>query len=100
MTVDILTEYILMKDVFMVEAGWKGWKKKSVNKFSSSLVKGGAKKKGFFDKCVNRMRGKVKSPEGFCAGAKDEAYGSTHWRGKAKSSNEVRKDVKKYKNVK
>ena len=46
------------------------------------------------------MTGKVENPEGFCAGIKDEIYNSTHWRGKDKSPEEVRKDVKAHKNVK
>jgi hypothetical protein len=86
------------------KGGWKnlpkGWHDKSVKKFGKSLVKGGAKKEGFFDKCVDRMRGHVKNPEGFCAGVKDKSYGSTHWRGKGKSEKEVTKDVKQHQNVK
>jgi hypothetical protein len=81
------------------EAGFKhypkGWTGKSVKKFSSSLVKGGAKPKGFFEKCVEKMRGKVDNPEGFCASAKDEVYKSTGWRGKNKTPAEVAKAIKK-----
>lgn len=84
---------------FLGEAGFKhypkGWSGKSVKKFSSSLVKGGAKPKGFFDKCVEKMRGKVANPEGFCAAAKDEVYKSTGWRGKGKTPSEVAKSIKK-----
>ena len=78
----------------------KGWSNKSVKKFGKTLtksMKGGVKSKGFFDKCVNKMRGKVANPEGFCAGVKDETYGSTGWRGKGKSPAKVRADVKKAK---
>lgn len=85
------------------EAGFehkpKGWTDKSVKKFGNTLVKGGGKKKGFFDKCVKRMQGKVKNPEGFCAAIKDESYGSTYWRGKGKTPQEAGKDIKKHKNV-
>lgn len=81
------------------EAGFrnypKGWTGKSVKKFSSTLVKGGAKPKGFFEKCVEKMRGKVDNPEGFCAAAKDEVYKSTGWRGKDKTPAEVAKAIKK-----
>jgi hypothetical protein len=81
------------------EAGFKhypkGWSGKSVKKFSGSLVKGGAKKEGFFEKCVKRMKGKVENPEGFCASAKDEVYKSTGWRGKNKTPSEIAKDIKK-----
>jgi len=86
-------------DTFLGEAGFKhypkGWTGKSVKKFSSSLVKGGAKPKGFFEKCVEKMRGKVDNPEGFCAAAKDEVYKSTGWRGKDKTPAEVAKAIKK-----
>lgn len=87
-----------------LEAGFarypKGWSNDSVKKFGRTLskkMKGGVKSKGFFDKCVNKMRGKVDNPEGFCAGVKDETYGSTGWRGKDKSPGQVRADVKKTK---
>jgi len=89
------------------EAGFetkpKGWTGKSVKKYSStfsSKMKGNVKSKGFFDKCVKKMQGKVESPEGFCAALKDEAHGSTYWRGKDKSPKEVKKDVAIHKNVK
>ena len=87
-----------------MEAGFnkypRGWSNDSVKKFGKTLsknMKGGVKSKGFFDKCVNKMRGKVENPEGFCAGVKDETYGSTGWRGKDKSPAKVRADVKKAK---
>jgi len=87
-----------------MEAGFtrypKGWSNDSVKKFGKTLskrMKGGVKSKGFFDKCVNKMRGKVDNPEGFCAGVKDETYGSTGWRGKGKSPGQVSADVKKAK---
>ena len=50
-----------------------------------SLVKGGGRKKGFFKKCVEKMKDKMENPEGFCASVKDEAWDSTYWRGKKKS---------------
>lgn len=87
-----------------MEAGFnkypRGWSNDSVKKFGKTLsknMKGGVKSKGFFEKCVNKMRGKVENPEGFCAGVKDETYGSTGWRGKGKSPGKVRADVKKAK---
>jgi len=86
----------------VVEAGFskypKGWTQDSVKKFANSLsqdMKGGPKSKGFFDKCVEKMKGRVENPEGFCASVKDSVYNSTGWRGKDKSADEVRKDVKK-----
>jgi len=81
----------------------KGWNQDSVKKFGRSLsknMKGGVKSKGFFDKCVKKMQGKIDNPEGFCASIKDEAYESTHWRGKDKSPSEVRKDVRQNKMAK
>jgi len=88
------------------EAGFetkpKGWTDGSVKKYSktfSKKMKGNVKSKGFFDKCVKKMEGKVDNPEGFCAALKDEAYGSTHWRGKDKTSKEVKKDTSKHQNV-
>lgn len=88
----------------MTEAGFeknpKGWSQKSLQKYMrtfSSKMKGGVKAEGFFDKCVNKVKGRLKNPEGFCAALKDESYGSTGWRGKDKSPKEVSKDVKKAK---
>jgi len=90
----------------VVEAGFskypKGWTQDSVKKFANSLsqdMKGGPKSKGFFDKCVEKMKDRVENPEGFCASIKDEVYNSTAWRGKDKSADEVRKDTKKVQNV-
>jgi len=90
----------------VVEAGFsrypKGWNKDSVKKFANSLsknMKGGPKAKGFFDKCVEKMKDRVDNPEGLCASVKDEVYGSTMWRGKDKPEAEVRKDTKKIQNV-
>ena len=90
------------------EAGFKkypkGWSKKSVKKWANTLaqneaVKNAATKPGFFDKCVEKMKGKVDNPEGFCASVKDVAHGSTFWRGKDKPPKEVKKDVAAHKNV-
>jgi desulfoferrodoxin-like iron-binding protein len=94
----------LLKDMeIFEEASWEkkphGWDKGSIKKFGKSLVKGGGTKKGFFDKCVKKMEGKVSNPEGFCASVKDKSYGSTYWRGKGKTSSEVSKAVKKHKNA-
>ncbi len=90
----------------VVEAGFtsmpKGWSHGSVKKAAKTLskdMKGGPKSKGFFDKCVEKMKGKVANPEGFCASIKDEVYDSTYWRGKDKSPGEVSKDTKSHKNV-
>jgi len=90
----------------VVEAGFEdkpeGWTDDSIKKYSktfTSKMKGTAKSKDFFDKCVKKMQGKVDSPEGFCAALKDEAHGSTHWRGKGKTPAEVKKDVARNKNV-
>lgn len=89
------------------EAGFEGkphgWTDKSIKKAGKTLARHVGKKspsdKGFFDKCVNKMRGKMKSPEGYCASMKDEASGSTYWRGKEKTKKEARKDIAKHQNV-
>jgi desulfoferrodoxin-like iron-binding protein len=94
-----------MSKVTVAEAeGWsgtpKGWTHASIVKFGKSLVKGGATKEDFFKKCVEKMKGKIDNPEGFCASVKDEAHGSTFWRGKGKTPQQAGKDVKAHQNVK
>ena len=95
------------------EAGFKhmprGWDRGSVRKFGKTIGKGykdlankksiEPEEKGFFDRCVARMRGKVKNPEGFCASVKDEASGSTYWRGKNKTPQKAARMVTKNQNV-
>jgi len=77
----------------------KGWTQKSLSKFSKSLTGKKATQKGFFDKCVKRMKGKLDNPEAFCASVKDERHGSTFWRGKGKTPQQAGKDVKRMQNV-
>lgn len=100
------SQAMVKSKVPVTEAGFekkpKGWDDGSVKKFSktfTSKMKGDVKSKGFFDKCVKKMQGKVDNPEGFCAAMKDEAYGSTHWRGKGKKPAEVKRDTARHKNV-
>jgi desulfoferrodoxin-like iron-binding protein len=90
----------------VTEAGFstkpKGWTNQSVKQYSktfTSKMKGDVKSKGFFDKCVEKMKDKMENPEGFCASLKDEQHGSTYWRGKGKSTQQARKDVKANPNV-
>lgn len=91
----------------ILEAGFTnmphGWTQKSVIKAGKTIAKDVGEKspkdKSFFEKCVEKMRGKVQSPEGYCAALKDESYGSTYWRGKDKTKKEAQKDVAKHKNV-
>lgn len=78
----------------------KGWTHKSVKKFAKSLTGKEGPKKGFFDRCVKKMRGHVSNPEAFCASVKDETAKSTYWRGKGKSPQQAAKDIKAHKNVK
>lgn len=93
------------KKDLVIEAGFKnmpkGWNRKSVKKWANTLVKNesenAATKKGFFQKCVTKMKGKVENPEGYCASVKDVAYNSTGWRGKGKSPQQVKKDIRKEK---
>jgi len=82
-----------------IEPGWeaypKGWDKHSVKKAGYTLGKEFDKKptdKGYFEKCVEKMKGKIDNPEGYCASLKDYAHGSTYWRNK-KSEKEVKKAI-------
>ncbi len=92
---------------YLNEAGFtslpKGWNKKSVKKAGVSLAKTigeeTPKEKGFFEKCVKRMKKHMANPEGYCASMKDEAFGSTYWRGKKKTKKQTTKDVARHKNV-
>ena len=76
----------------------KGWNEDSIKKFEKTIgIK--AVDKGFFDACVLRMTPKEgfdkKKAEGFCASVKDFAHnGSTMWRGKGKTKEQVKKDIK------
>ena len=95
-----------MQKSTLTEAGFetkpKGWTDKSIKKYSdtfTSKMKGDVKSKAFFEKCVKKMKGKMDNPEGFCASLKDEQHGSTYWRGKGKTKNQVTKDVKANQNV-
>lgn len=68
--------------------GWqglpKGWDEKSVDKFARSLT-GKTKKdsKGFFTKCVKRLKDEegIDNPQAFCAALKDEYLDTEEWRG-------------------
>jgi len=92
---------------YIQEAGFenlpKGWTKKSVKKAGKTIAKDVGKEspkdKGFFDKCVEKMKDKIDNPQGYCASLKDEAYGSTHWRGKDKTKKQAMKDIRKHQNV-
>jgi hypothetical protein len=91
------------------EAGFKGlpkgWTEESLKKWMSTFKKNhgkGPKDDGFFDVCVDAMSddlGGEENAKKFCAAVKDEAWDSTYWRGKGKTKKEVKKDVKKHKNV-
>ena len=91
----------------VLEAGFErkphGWTDKSIKKAGTTLARHVGEKtpndKGFFDKCVAKIGNKMKNPEGYCASLKDEASGSTYWRGKDKTKKEVQKDIAKHKNV-
>jgi len=93
--------------VFIIEAGFEnkpdGWTDKSVKKAGRTLAKRvgmkSPKDKNFFDKCVSKMSKHMDNPEGYCASLKDEAYGSTFWRGKDKTKKQAKKDVAKHQNV-
>ena len=92
---------------YIQEAGFetkpKGWTEKSVKKSATTLAKGmglkSARDKGFFEKCVKKMRKHMANPEGYCASLKDEAYDSTYWRGKEKTKKQATKMTRMHKNV-
>lgn len=77
----------------------KGWTQDSLKKFAKSLTNKEGTQEKFFERCVNKMKGKLDNPEGFCASVKDELHGSTYWRGKGKTPQQAGKDVKAHKNV-
>lgn len=77
------------------EIGWenfpKGWTKNSVKKFANSLTKESGLKpddEGWFDACVNKIKGELDDPEAFCASLRDEIKGHTYWRGKSDKKGE------------
>ena len=100
-TEESLSIFKSIRNVLNEAEGWhgmpRGWKQSSLKKFSKSLTGKRATQKGFFDKCVQRMRGKVSNPEAFCASAKDEAHGSTFWRGKGKTERQAKRTASMHK---
>ena len=73
----------------------EGWTEDSIKKFAKTIGAEAATEKGFFDKCVARMKTHdMKDPEGFCADLKDKAWGTTMWRGKDKKKSDVEKAKK------
>jgi hypothetical protein len=56
--------------------------------------------KGFFDVCVTHMSDSLgeENAKGYCARVKDVWSGSTHWRGKDKSKEDVKSDTEDNKN--
>lgn len=78
----------------------RGWTHDSVKKFAKSLTGKEGTKEGFFEKCVEKMKGKVSNPEAFCASVKDEISKSTYWRGADKTPQQAGKDIKAHQNVK
>lgn len=78
----------------------KGWTNKSVQKFAKSLTGKAGEKKGFFDLCVKKVKGKFDNPESFCAAVKDEIEGSTYWRGKDKPEKVAQMQTARKQNVK
>lgn len=74
----------------------KGWTKDSIQKFAKSIG-GDAKSKGWFDKCLKKIKGKFDNPEAFCASVKDEIHGgdkaSAFWRGKGKTKRQAQQTI-------
>lgn len=77
---------LVLAEVFEALAGkkkkpWstkpKGWKDpKSIKKYHRTMT---GKSKHPFTTCVNKMKGNIDNPEGFCASVKDKAEGKG-WR--------------------
>jgi len=102
MKIDNIVNYYIEKEglseqieYFLNEAP-KGWTEESIKKFAKTIGADSATAKGFFDKCVARMKkdSDMNNPEGFCADLKDTAWGTTMWRGKGKTKKEVEKAKK------
>ena len=81
--------------IIMEKLGWdnlpKGWTKKSVKKFANSLTKESGKTPdddGWFDACVNKIKGEIDDPEAFCASLRDEIKGHPYWRGSSDKKGE------------
>lgn len=71
----------------------KGWKDPtSVKKYWKTLTEDS---KHPWQKCVDKLKGDMKSPEGFCAKMKDVAKGTTKWRGEEQRKNKGKKRKKK-----
>jgi hypothetical protein len=99
----LLNEYLNYLNEAGFETKPKGWTEKSVKKSATTLAKGmglqSARDKGFFEKCVKKMKKHMGNPEGYCASLKDEAYDSTYWRGKDKTKKQAIKMTSMHKNV-
>ena len=102
----MITDYLRSIQEVGFEKLPKGWTQKSVKKAGKTIAKDvgdkSPKEKGFFDKCVKKMRGDVKDPEGYCAAIKDEAYkksrgdkAAAYWRGKGKTEKEAKLKIAK-----
>ena len=62
----------------------KGWTDKSVKDYSKTMMEG---KKHPFTACVNKMKGKVETPEKFCGSIKDKFTGNKKWRSTDRKKN-------------
>lgn len=72
--------------------GWsglpKGWTQESFDKFYKKITEGG---KDPFYACVEKMKGKIKKPEAFCAATLDKYKGTTDWRSEGKKKSKKKK---------
>lgn len=81
----------------------KGWTADSVKKTALTMAKNmgldSPADEKFVEKCSERVKKHMKSPEGYCASLKDRYTGSTFWRGKGKTEKEGKTDIAKHQNV-
>jgi len=68
--------------------GTPSWSEKKPKNLANALMGG---KEHPFAACVKKMKGKVETPEAFCAKLKDVHKGSTKWRSEERKKNESKK---------
>lgn len=82
-----LERLLALADFFEKEAKkpWSkkppGWKEKSVKKYYKTMTEGTEHP---FTKCVEKIKGKVDNPKGFCGSLTDRVKNTTKWRNKHK----------------
>lgn len=75
----------------LVVTAAKSWDEKKPKNLAKALMGG---KSHPFAACVKKMKGKVKTPEAFCAKLKDIHKGTTKWRSEEQKKNKKKKEKK------